>query len=210
MAVFWLTACGVATEPSPPPAADEPSGPVVIDPPRVNRARAHLPPDYEAAPLPQPATAAEFWGIGPDWSADPPQCAVLAAPGGADPPAHGWSASGAGGIVYAMVAPAVSPEPTLVEQCGQWTVSARNTDGTVRSGDAPDIADAVTTGMVSTARTVVEGGTITTTRADTMSAYLGGHVVMIAVVTDPGLPDPPLGPDFVARLLAETVSELRG
>ncbi|MGV0837408.1 DUF5642 family protein [Mycolicibacterium thermoresistibile] len=208
VAVFWLAACGESTEPSESAAVDEPSGPVVIDPPRINRARAHLPPEYEAAALPLPATAASLWGFGPGWAADPAQCATLADDGGDE--ALGWSASGAGGIVYAMAAPADPPDPGLVDQCGQWTVTAGNTDATVIAVDAPDVADAVTTGMVTTARTVVEGGTSTTSRADTMSAYLGGHVVVIAVVTDPGLPDPPLEPDFAATLLTHTVSELRG
>lgn len=210
VAVLWLTACGEPTEPSRSAAADEPSGPVVIDPLRINRARAHLPPDYEAAALPRPATAASLWGFGPGWSADPPQCATLADDGGDDAARHGWAASGAGGIVYAMVAPADPPAPGLVEQCGQWTVAAGNTDATVTAVDAPDVAEAVTTGMVTTARTVVEGGTSTAGRAATVSAYLGGHVVVIAVVTDPGLPEPALGSDFAATMLTETVRELRG
>jgi hypothetical protein len=33
--------------------------------------------------------------------------------------------------------------------------------------------------------------------------------VFVTVVTDPGSPHPPLGPDFVAELLATTVTALR-
>ncbi|EHI14438.1 DUF5642 family protein [Mycolicibacterium thermoresistibile] len=208
--VLAVAACGAATEPPDAPPAGEPSRPVVIDPPRINRARGHLPPDYEGAPLPQPAAPATFWSLGPGWSAEPPQCAALADPAGADATAHGWSASGAGGIVYAMVASAPGPpDPDVLAHCGQWTVTAENTDGTVTSTPAPPVADAVTVAMATTVRTVVEGGTTTITRADTVSAYLDGHVVVVAIVSDPGLPEPPLGDDYAATLLTETVSELR-
>jgi hypothetical protein len=56
----------------------------------------------------------------------------------------------------------------------------------------------------------VEGGTETTSTASTFSAYLGDYAALITVVTDPGSPNPPLGQDFAADLLVETVSALRG
>jgi hypothetical protein len=64
--------------------------------------------------------------------------------------------------------------------------------------------------MVTDATTVVEGGTETHSRAATFSAYLSGHVVYVTIVTDPGSPDPALGQDFAAALLAKAVSAVRG
>jgi hypothetical protein len=64
--------------------------------------------------------------------------------------------------------------------------------------------------MTIASTTVVEGGTVTHSHADSFTAYLGDYVVMITVVTDPGTPNPALGEDFAAGLLVKTVSALRG
>ena len=64
--------------------------------------------------------------------------------------------------------------------------------------------------MVTEAKTVVEGGTETNSRAHTFTAYLGDYLAFVTVVTDPGSPNPPLGQDFAAALLVKTVSALRG
>ncbi|MGA9376551.1 MAG: DUF5642 family protein, partial [Mycobacterium sp.] len=61
------------------------------------------------------------------------------------------------------------------------------------------------------ATTVVEGGTETRSYADTVTAYLdSGFVASVTVVTDPGSDLPVLGPDVAARLLARTVTAVRG
>ena len=89
-------------------------------------------------------------------------------------------------------------------------MTSGNTTGTVDLIDAPAIDGATTVGMSTVATTVVEGGTRTTSSADTFSAYLGDYLASVTVVTDPGSPNPPLGRDFAAELLVKTVSALRG
>jgi uncharacterized protein DUF5642 len=64
--------------------------------------------------------------------------------------------------------------------------------------------------MDTRADTVVEGGTQTVSAAYTFSAYFQDHLAFVAVVTDPGSPNPPLGQEFAADLLVKTVSALRG
>lgn len=64
--------------------------------------------------------------------------------------------------------------------------------------------------MATATTTVVEGGTETRSHADTFTAYLGDYVAFVAVVTDPGSPNPALGQEFAAQLLVKTVSALRG
>jgi hypothetical protein len=152
-----------------------------------------------------------FWGLGPDWTAEPPRCAALADPVGAAATARGWSASGAGGIVYAVVAEsAATLEPSLRDACGQWTVSAGHTSGTVAVVAAPAIQGAATVGLSASTTTTVEGGTETHSHADTFTAYLGGYVAFVTVVGDPGSPNPQLGQQFASDLLVKTVSALRG
>lgn len=94
--------------------------------------------------------------------------------------------------------------------CGRWSVTSGNTTGTVDLVDAPAIDGADTVGMATVARTVVEGGTETTSTASTFSAYLGDYLAFVTVVTDPGSPGPALDRDFAAALLVKTVSALRG
>jgi hypothetical protein len=176
--------------------------------------RGELPAGYEVADISGSESPVALWGFGPGWVTEPPQCAALANPVDGGPTTRGWSASGAGGIVYAVVtgtAPArVDLDPGLVAGCGQWTLTSGHTTGVVTLADAPAIDGASTIGMATTATTVVEGGTETHSVAHTFTAYLGEFVTFVTLVTDPGSPNPPLGQDFAAALLVKTVSALRG
>ena len=185
-----------------------------INPARVSRTRGELPAGYEVADVAGPASPAALWGFGPGWVTEPPQCGVLAGPVTDDATTQGWSGSGPGGIVHAAVtgssAAPVSVDPSVLAECGRWTVTSGNTTGTVDLVEAPAIEGATTVGMNTVAKTVVEGGTETTSAAYTFSAYLGDYLAFVTVVTDPGSPNPALGQEFAADLLVETVSALRG
>jgi hypothetical protein len=212
VALALCAACGQPTTPArtaDPAASSTKAG--RVDPSNLARVRTGVPAGYELADLTGPASPLAFWGIGPGWTADPPQCAALADPAPGEQAVHGWSASGPGGIVYAVVEDtARGLDAALVGECGVWTVSAGHTSGFVTSVAAPPIEGAGTVGMVTDAVTAVEGGTETHSRADTFSAYLDGHVAYVTVVTDPGSAGPTLPPDFAARLLAKTVTAVRG
>ncbi|OBA97684.1 hypothetical protein A5662_16650 [Mycobacteriaceae bacterium 1482268.1] len=161
-----------------------------------------------------PASPLAFWGFGPGWVTEPPQCAVLAGPATDESTTKGWSGSGPGGIVHTVVtgsptAP-VTLEPGAAADCGHWTATSGNTSGTVDLVDAPAIDGATTVGMHTVAKTVVEGGRETTSSAYTFNAYVDDYLTSVTVVTDPGSPNPPLGGKFAADLLVKTVSALRG
>jgi hypothetical protein len=204
-----MTACGQS--PSSGPSTATSGASTSVNPARIERVRADLPSGYEVAALSGRAAPVAFWGFGPDWTADPPRCLALADPVADAAKTRGWSASGAGGIVYAVVAgSAATLDRSLIDECGQWTVSAGRTSGSVTVVAAPAIDGAATVGLSTTATTVVEGGTETHSHADTFTAYLGDYVACITVVTDPGSPNPALGQDFAAELLVKTVSALRG
>src|SRR4029079_11515109 len=82
-----------------------------------------------------------FWGPGPDWTADPSRCLVLADPVADAATTRGWAASGAGGTVYAVVAgSAATLDRSLIDECGQWTVSAARTSARVTVVAAPATA----------------------------------------------------------------------
>jgi hypothetical protein len=182
-----------------------------VNPARIERVRTELPSGYELAALSGRTAPVAFWGVGPDWIADPPRCGALADPVAGAATTRGWSASGAGGIVYAVAAGSrATLDPSLIDECGQWTVSAGHTSGRVTIAAAPAIDGAATVGLSTTTITVVEGGTETHSHADTFTAYLGDYVAFVTVVSDPGSPNPPLGQDFAADLLVKTVSALRG
>jgi hypothetical protein len=182
-----------------------------VNPARIERVRTQLPSGYEVAALSGRAAPVAFWGLGPDWMADPARCGALADPVADATTTRGWSASGAGGIVYAVVAASKSTlDTTLVDECRQWTVSDGHTSGNVTMLAAPTIDGPATVGLSTTTTTVVEGGTETHSHADNFSAYLVGYVAFVTVVTDPGSPNPALGQDFAAELLVKTVSALRG
>ena len=205
-AVLGLAACG--SPPAPPPL-DASSAPRAVDPGNVIRVRSALPVGYEVAELRGPFSAASLWGFGTGWTADPPQCARLADPAPTDRAARGLSASGPGGIVYVAVIAAATPEPELLEQCPSWAMRFVHTAAQVRRTDAPAVDGADTVAWQARTRTVVEAGAETNSDIATAVAYLDHHAAFVTVVTDPGSPNPPLGPDFVAELLATTVTALR-
>lgn len=207
-AALTVTACGAPAPSAPAPTTTEAAGP--IDPSRINRARYELPADYEVADVSGRVAPLAQWGYGPDWSADPPQCGALADPPSDPATVRGWSASGAGGIVYAVAADGATPaDSELLAGCATWTMTAGPTTGTVGLVDAPQISGAQTVGMVADTVTVVEGGTETRSHAQTFVVHEGTQLVYVTVVTDPGSPHPPLDADFAADLLARTVTALR-
>jgi hypothetical protein len=182
-----------------------------VNPGRIERARTALPSGYEVAALAGTAAPVAFWGLGPGWVADPPSCGVLGDPAAGATTPRGWSASGSGGIVYAVVAGSTATfDASLIDECGHWTVSAGHTSGSVALVAAPAIDGVATVGLTTSMTTVVEGGTETHTHADTFTAYLAGYVAFVTVISDPGSPNPPLGQEFASELLVKTVSALRG
>jgi len=213
-ALFAALSLGVAacaqSPPVAPPTATTGSS-VSVNPARIDRVRTALPSGYEVAALSVRPAPVAFWGLGPDWTAEPPRCGALADPARGAATTRGWSASGPGGIVYAAVADsAATLEPSLLDECGRWTVSAGHTGGTVGLVAAPTIDGAATVGLSASTTTTVEGGTETHSRADTFTAYLGGYVAFVTVVGDPGSPNPQLGQEFASDLLVKTVAALRG
>ncbi|BBZ08841.1 hypothetical protein MDOR_30100 [Mycolicibacterium doricum] len=177
----------------------------------MDRVRYELPPGYEVAELQGRVTPLAQWGYGPNWTADPPQCGVLAAPAVEPSTVRGLSASGEGGIVYAVAADgAVPADRALLDECGAWTITSGPTTGTVRLAEPPPVAGAAGLGMVADTVTVVEGGAETRSHARTLVAYEDIRLVYVTVVTDPGSPHPALGDDFATDLLTRTVAALRG
>jgi hypothetical protein len=206
---LWVAACGQS--PSWPPSAATTASSTSVNPARIERVRTDLPTGYEVTALSGRAAPVVFWGLGADWAADPARCGLLADPVAGATTTRGWSASGAGGIVYAVVADSKATlDPPLPDECGQWTVSAGHTAGTVTVVAAPAIDGAATVGLSTATTTTVEGGTETHSHADTFTAYLGDYVAFVTVVGDPGSPNPQLGQEFASDLLVKTVSALRG
>ncbi|MGV0812000.1 DUF5642 family protein [Mycolicibacterium boenickei] len=208
-------ACGPGPAPEPTQASPEPpvtSNVATVNPARIDRVRHQLPPGYEVVGIDPHSNPVSLWGFGPDWTADPAECATSAAP--EIEPARGWSASGPGGIVYAAVAKLPGPPAASDASCDRWSVSSGHSVGTVTAVPAPAIEGAVTAGMATAVTTVVEGGTETRSHADTFTADLtsetGGYHLFVTVVTDPGSPTPALDSGFAADLLVKTVSALRG
>lgn len=201
--------CGAADPPSvaPPPA----SASAQVNPARIDRVRGDLPAGYEVTDIAGPVAPVATWGFGAQWTANPARCGELADPAVDSSTTTGWSGSGSGGIVYAVVAASTGGlDPEAVANCAQWTVSGGRTSGTVAVAPAPTIEDAQTVATATDVTTVVEGGTETHAHAETVTAHLGTHVAFVSVVTDPGSPHPPLGVDFAATLLVNAVSALRG
>jgi hypothetical protein len=209
-----IAGCGHAGPPPTPSSTASSAAEPQVNPVNIGRVRADLPDGYEVAALSGPASPVAFWGFRPGWITEPPQCGVLAGPATDDATTKGWSGSGPGGIVHAVVtgspASPVTFDPVVLTECGQWTVMSGNTSGTVNLIDAPAIEGATTVGMDTVAKTVVEGGTETTSAVSTFSAYVGDYLIFVTVVADPGSPNPPLGQEFAADLLVKTVSALRG
>lgn len=209
-----VAGCGVAGSPSTTSTTTSPAAETHVNPVDIGRVRGELPAGFEVADIGGLASPAALWGFGPGWVTEPPQCGVLAGPATDDATTRGWSGSGPGGIVHAVItgsptAP-VGLDAAVLADCGQWSVLSGNTTGTVNLVDAPAIEGATTVGMATVATTVVEGGTQTTSAANTFSAYVDDYLVFVTVVTDPGSPNPPLGQEFAADLLVKTVSALRG
>jgi hypothetical protein len=215
IAAVALCVAGCGGPPGPPSSASStvPSSPSVqVNPANIARVRGDLPAGYEIAGI--RAAPAAMWGFGPGWTAEPPQCAALAEPVVDGAVTRGWSGSGGGGIVYAVVtgSPAVpvALDAALLAECSQWTLTSGHTTGSVTFITAPTIEGVATVGMSTATTIVVEGGTETHSHAETFTAYLGDYVAIVTVVTDPGSPNTPLGQEFAAELLVKTVSALRG
>jgi hypothetical protein len=207
--VLFAAACG--RSPSPAPSETRSTSSARVNPARIERVRADLPTGYEVSALSGRAAPVLFWGLGLGWAADPPRCGALADPAADASTTRGWSASGVGGIVYAVAAQTRADlDPTVVAECGAWTLTSGRTSASVTLVAAPAIDGAATVGMSVATTTVVEGGTETHSHADSFTAYLGDYVAIITVVTDPGSPNPALGQEFAADLLVKTVSALRG
>jgi len=210
LAALSLVVAACAQSPAPAPSAGVSASSASVNPARIDRVRTALPSGYEVAALSGRPAPVAFWGLGPEWTADPPQCGALADPAPGAAVVRGWSASGAGGIVYVVVAESAAMlDPSLIDECGQWTVSAGHTGGTVAFVAAPAIDGAATVAVSATTTTVVEGGTETHSHADTFTAYLGDYVAFVTVVGDPGSPNPQLGQEFASDLLVKTVTALR-
>ncbi|OBJ67955.1 DUF5642 family protein [Mycobacterium sp. 1274756.6] len=194
---------------APSPEAAPPPGP--IHPADIRRVVGLLPEGYEHNDTADLASPAGIWGLGPAAVADPPDCAALADPAGArDPAARGVSGSGAGGIVYAVVAPAAPPDPALTGRCATWRMTFARTTIDVELIDAPHIDGVPTVGMTSRGATLVEGGGEIDSLAYTFTAYLDGYRAVTAAVVDPGAPQPQLDAGYAADLLVRAVAELRG
>jgi hypothetical protein len=211
LAALSLLVAACAQSPSSAPSTPTTASSAPVNPARIDRVRTALPGGYEVAALSGRPAPVAFWGLGSDWTADPARCGALGDPAAGAATTRGWSASGSGGIVYAVVADSPAAlEPSLIDECGQWAVSAGHTGGTVAVVAAPAIDGAATVGLSASTTTTVEGGTETHSRADTFIAYLGGYVAFVTVVGDPGSPNPQLGLQFASDLLVKTVSALRG
>ncbi len=210
MLLICASACANPSAPSPDDQASS-EKPPQINPARIDRARGFLPEGYEVSDLVGPISPIIAWGYGARWSTHPARCAALADPTADATSTDGWTASGPGGIVYAVVASGPGDaDHAALDECREWTVESGRTTGSVTLGSAPAIEDASTVAMATSSTTVVEGGTETRAHADTVTAYLGDGVAFVAVVTDPGSPNPQLDSAFAAHLMTETVSALRG
>jgi hypothetical protein len=211
-AAALCAACGPSDAPRPTAGSEPTSRPSAINLADVARVRGDLPAGYEIADLVGRAAPLAFWGFGPQWVADPPQCGVLSDPPVDGATIRGWSGSGPGGIVYVVAAAAGDSvvDPALIGECGTSTLAAGHTSGTVTTVEAPAIDAAATLGLRTETTTVVEGGTETHSHADTFTAYLERYTVYVTVVTDPGSSGPLLDADFAAALLGKTVAALRG
>jgi hypothetical protein len=184
-----------------------------VTPANIRRLRSAFPPGYEITDVVGAQSPVGYWGVGAQWTADPPQCAALGNPVRGDAPPQGLAGSGPGGIVYAVVATSeTSPllDPGVVADCSRFTITAGRTSATVDLVTAPKVDGAPTLGMSTAARTVVEGGTETDSAIETVTAYLGHDLVFVVVVTDPGATHPPLPPEFAGTMLVKAVATLRG
>ena len=209
-----LAAC--AHSPAPPPSTPTATTTrnTAVNPANIKRVVRDLPADYEVTTgIPSGASPKVIWSLEADARANPPQCAALADPGsGRDQTAQGFSASGNGGIVDAVVVALPGPvdlDRGVVAVCARWTMSDGHTAANVGLVDAPHIDGAETLGMVADAKSSVESGTEIDSRTYTFTAYLGNYYAFTTLTTDPGSAIPPLPSRFAADLLVKTVSMLR-
>lgn len=222
VAALTAACASVPTSPRPDSRPDRPAHVHAIRPDNIRRVAAELPPGYEVAGVEGVSSPAGSWGLGPRWTADPPQCAALADPGRwRGDPAHagpesgqGVSGSGAGGILYAVVVALpidpVAANPARIGDCARWAMTNGRATAGIRLIDPPRIDGVETLGMASDTMTSVEGGTKIASRAHTFTTYLGDYYVFTTLVTDPGSAHRPLAPQVAADLLAKTVTALRG
>ncbi len=206
-----LTAC--AQSPPPAPSSTHALPRAAIDPANIKRVRRELPSGYEVTTVAEIAAPPALWGVGANKTTEPAQCAALADPvAGDSQSAQGVSGSGAGGIIYAVVA-RYSPrplDPAVLADCSRWTITSGRTRADVRLIDSPHIEGSQTVAMASETTTSAEGGTKISSHAETFTAYLGDYYAFTTLITDPGSPQPALTPQFAAELLAKTVAALRG
>jgi Domain of unknown function (DUF5642) len=214
-AMLFTAACAAPTH-SPPSTARTTvtAGQVVhVNPDNIRRMRGSFPAGYEISDIQGTASPVKLWGLQPDWSSDPRQCAALADPANGSASAEGLSGSGTGGIIHVVVAAsptASGPDPGTVAACDHWSMDAGRTTAVINMIDAPAIDSVPTVGMVAAVRTTVEGGNETDLRATTTIAYLGDYVAFVTVVTDPGSGQPQLPSDLASTLLTRAVATLRG
>jgi hypothetical protein len=185
-----------------------------INPANIKRVGRDLPPGYEMSGVSGVAAPSAIWGLGMDGTSAPPRCAALADPaGGHGESVSGISGSGAGGIVYAVVAATqigpVALDQSLVAACPQWSMTNGRATARVHLIEPPHIDGVETLGMVTDTTTLVEGGNEIDSRTSTFTAYLGDYYAFTTLVSDPGASHPPLPQRFSADLLVKTVSALR-
>jgi Domain of unknown function (DUF5642) len=185
-----------------------------VNPANIRRVGRDLPSGYEVRAISGESAPPAIWGLAGDRAAIPARCAALADPaGGNGQQAQGISGSGAGGILYAVVAAApngpVVPDRSLVNQCREWTMHSGRATARIRLVEPPSISGAETLGMAVSISTFVEGGNEIDSRADTFTAYLGKYYAFTTLISDPGAPQSPLTPQFAANLLVKTVAALR-
>ena len=210
--LLLLASCAHARQPAPAPSQSTPAR--HVNPANIRRVGRELPPGYEVTGISGQAAAPATWGLGGHGAATPARCAALADPaGGHGQSAQGVSGSGAGGIVYAVVAaPPTGPvalDQSLVTQCREWIMTSGRATARVHLVDPPRIDGAKTLGMAADITTSVEGGNEIGSRATTFAAYLSDYYAFTTVISDPGSPDSPLTPQFAADLLVKAVSALR-
>ena len=218
VAIPVLLLAGCAHSPAPTPSAAPTKSPTTqntaVNPANIKRVVRELPPNYEVTTgIPSGASPRVIWSLEADAKAKPPQCATLADPGtGRDQSAQGFSGSGPGGIVDAVVVALPGPvdlDPRAVGACGRWTMVDGHTTASVRLIDAPHIDGVATLGMVTDTKSSVESGTEIDSRSYTFTAYLGNYYAFTTLITDPGSALAALPPQFAADLLVKTVSTLR-
>ncbi len=212
--VVLLASCAHSRAPTPPTPTTTVPHNTAVNPANIKRVVRDLPPHYEVTTgIPSGASPRVVWSLEAGTRVDPPQCGALADPGnGRDQTAQGFSASGTGGIVDAVVVALPGPadlDRGMVVACGRWTMSDGHTTANVSLVDAPRIDGVETLAMVTDTRSSVESGTEIDSRTYTFTAYLGNYYAFTTLTTDPGSAVPALPSQFAADLLVKTVSTLR-